>query len=85
MGRSDTTNAVSRTTITIMEVTMSWDELYKELQPKIPFDVAKTIRNICEETGESETFVRAVLERKVEKEGWNKERYKGTAFYWPPS
>lgn len=84
MARTDTTIAAARTTITIMEGEMSWEELYKELVPNIPFEKAKTVQMIIEETGQGENWVRSVLERKVKEEGWNKQRYKNSNYYWPP-
>ena len=84
MGSTNTANALSRTTINVMEGDMSWEELYKELKPDIPFDKAKTVRMIVEETGEGENWIRTTLDKKVKNEDWGKEIYKGVAYYWPP-
>ena len=92
MGSANTKNAVSRTAITIMEGNMSWDELYKELAPKIPFDRAKTVKQAAAEINEgkeqhekvSDNHVRETLERKCDNEGWTKARFKSSAWYWPP-
>ena len=84
MGSTNTANALSRTTITVMEGDMSWEELYKELKPDIPFDKAKTVRMIVEETGEGENWIRTTLDKKVKNEDWSKQIYKGVAYYWPP-
>lgn len=62
-----------------------WDELYQAMKPPIPFDRAKTVKMVREETGEaSESYIRESLERMVKCNGWHKEKYKGTAYYWPP-
>ena len=74
-----------------MEDTMSWDELYAELQPDIPFDKAKTVRQAFEdlkkkqpETMVTENFVRENLERRVRDNGWNKKKFRSSCYYWPP-
>jgi len=68
---------------------MSWEELSKIILPNIPFDKAKTVRQYLEELREddptmTENFVRDTLERAVKNEGWNKARYRGSAYFWPP-
>ena len=83
VGSANTTNAVSKSSITIMEGDMSWEELYRELQPNIPED-AKTVRMLMEETGMSDNWIRVTLEKKIKNDGWNKQIYKGVAYYWPP-
>jgi hypothetical protein len=89
MGSTNITNAASRTTITIMEGDMSWEDLYKELAPNIPFDKAKTVGQVVEEARKkqpdvTENFVRDTLEKMVKNNGWIKRKYRNVNYYWPP-
>ena len=88
MGRTDTTNAVSRTTVTLAEgVDMNdiLEELYKELVPDIP-EHAVTIKMLIERGKGKITrnSAQRLLQTRHEKEGWNKVWYERQNWYWPP-
>ena len=68
-----------------------WDELYEQLDPDIPFDKAKTVRQVFEELNAknpkakvTENFVRKKLDRMERDHGWTKKKFRSTAYYWPP-
>ena len=84
MGGTYTKNAHARTNVTIMEVKMDWEELYKELAPYVSPN-AKTVRMMLEENKNiSENTLRVKLVKLVENHGWNKVHYRGRNWYWPP-
>jgi len=87
MGSPDTANALSRTTVTIMEgVDMNelLEELRRELVPDIPDDAVtiKQLMNMDEKI--SKSTAQRHLAEKVEKHGWTKVKLKGVNYYWPP-
>ena len=97
MAGAHTATTVTRTTVTIKEIEMSWDDLYKELAPDIPWDKARSVKEVYEDLKAkytenqkiylseiSENYVRDMLEKKVADEGWNKIVYRRRALYWPP-
>jgi len=87
MGSPDTANALSRTTVIIMEgVDMNelLEELRRELVPDIPDD-AVTIKMLVDmDENISKSTAQRHLEEKIENEGWVKAKFKGTNYYWKP-
>lgn len=70
-----------------------WDVLYEQLKPDIPFNRAKTVKQVLEELNAknpdskvkiTENYVRENLERKVREEGWTKKKFRSTVYFWPP-
>lgn len=88
MGGTNTTYAVARTSVTIVEgIDMSklLDEIRAEIEAAKPPNDAITAKQVAEDNDIGNKHAVDILTRKVEEEGWVKTKYKGTNYYWKPA